>query len=589
MPPAVWWLCGLQLLLLVWQSLLVPTWRGPDEPNHADLVIALREGWHYPGYDERSLDPGIRASLALFDFGHDSRNLTAGEARPRTHRLTRGDLTNKGITMDLRVMGRPGTRNHMPQHPPGYYMLVAWLAAGADTVLPGDGFGSVDQEVGALRLLSLLVAVPLPLVAWWVARRAGAGPAGALAAAVVPLAVPQLTHIAAVVNSDALLVLLCGVLTAIVLRVAQGAVDTGTMVVAGLVTGAALFVKALAFVLPVWVLIAFAAGWRRGDRPMPKHLRGADRRWPPWAPPVAAYAGTAVVAGGWWWIRNLVVHGDISPSIEYATRLDTPAAADAPGAIDWGRWASDVVQRYWGAFGWIDVAVPETAVVVASAVVVVGVALALLPSRRRPVRARRAASAASATAAASNGSSEPGRSDAGSPLPPAVVGVLVAPTLLLAAFVAGNTYRLYQPGRVLAMVQGRYLFGGLIGLAVVVAVGWSRLGRRWVPPAFLVAALALQTAAVLAMLRYWWGPPRGSLGDQLAALGAWSPWPAGVVGIVAGLTVGVAGVSVWAVIRDSWSSLASAPVMPVVSTEASPAAPTTAADSEQDESHNAHV
>jgi hypothetical protein len=545
-PAGVVWLCGLHLVLLVAHSLVVPTWLGPDEPNHVDLAVGVREDRHYPAYDERHVDPGIRAALERFEFRRHARNLTAGEAPPRDARPTREALRDEGRSLDLGAMGRPGTGNHMAQHPPGYYALLAGLAEGVDVVTPGEGLGPVDREAGTLRWLSLLAAVPLPLVAWWVAREAGLAPGAATAAAVVPLAVPQLTHIAAVVNSDGLLVLVLGVLTGFVVRIARGATGMRTLAAAGLLSGAALLVKALAFVVPVWVLAAWAVGRRRAtppsDRPPTSpaagsSAAGSSAAWS-WLGPVAAYAACTLAVGGWWWIANLVRHGDISPSIEYATRLSDPPPGFRPDLGSWLRtWAPNMMQRYWGEFGWIDVALAGTLVVAATLWVAAGVVLAA----GRALRDRRAGGS-------------------GPDLP--VLGLLLAPTALLAVFVAANGYRLYREAGFAPLVQGRYLFGGLVGLATAVAAGWAALpavvrgdGRRpawaprWTAVGFLVGALALQAVALGAMLDFWWGAPAASRGERLDALVAWSPWPSGLVWTVVALLPVVAGLTLVSLTR----------------------------------------
>ena len=64
-------------------------------------------------------------------------------------------------------------------------------------LLPGDGLPSLDREIGLLRLANVLLLVPLPLLAFgpWCARLGGDDRAR-LVAAVVPLCVPQLAHVA---------------------------------------------------------------------------------------------------------------------------------------------------------------------------------------------------------------------------------------------------------------------------------------------------------------------------------------------------------------------------------------------------------
>lgn len=502
-PLLVWLLTACHVVLLVFHSVLVPTWRGPDEPKHVDLVVALAEDRVYPAYDQRVMDRGIRRSHSLVRYQEGSRHLRRDEAMPRADRPSRAELKESGQPADVELQGRPDL-NHMAQHPPVYYLYLAAGSLVTDAVFPGMGLGSYDQEVGLMRLLSLLLIVPLPLLAWATARLAHATEPAALAAAVVPLTIPQLTHVGAVVNNDALLVLLMGALTLLAVRFAAGHISRRSVVVAGALTGLALLVKAFAFVVPVWLAVAILWGCRR---------RG--RRW---VPVVAGYLGTAFVAGGWWWLGNLVRHGQLHPSTEYAKRLaEKPAGVDRDLSGWLADWLPNMSERFWGSFGWVEIPLPTPWTTAATALVVAGVAAAVV-SRRRPIPARTAVA-------------------------------LMLPTLLLAALVFLSGFRLYRASTVAAMVQGRYLFGGLVGLSVLVAVGLGRLlGRRepLLPVLLLVAAAAMQLRAVATLFDAFWGEEGSRIVESLAAAGAWSPWPPWVlmgltaVGTATAVATGVA-------------------------------------------------
>ena len=503
-PLLVWLLTALHAVLLVVHSLLVPTWRGPDEPKHVDLVVAVMEGRGYPGYDQRLMDRGIRRSHELVRYQEGSRNLRRDEAMPRAERPSRADLVARGRPAQVELTGKD--LNHMAQHPPAYYLYVAAGGVLTDALAPGSGLGSYDHEVATLRLLSLLLVIPLPLLAWATGRAAGASQRSSVAAAVVPLTIPQLTHVGSVVNNDTLLVLVMGILTLVAVRLATGNVTRRSAVVAGVLTGLALLVKAFAFVIPLWLVVALVSGYRRRDRRLASLL--------------ATYLGTAFVAGGWWWIGNVIRYGQLHPSMEYAKRL-----ADKPGSIDrdvsgWlADWLPDMSNRFWGAFGWVEVPLPAPLTTAATAVVVAGVAAALV-ARRRPL-------AGAATVA------------------------LVLPTLLLGILVFLSGLRLYLTSVVAAMVQGRYLFGGVVGLSVLVAVGLGRLlGRRapLLPILLLVAAIAMQLHAVATLLDAFWGEEGTGVMDSLAAVGAWSPWPPWVLVILTMLgtaTVVATGLAAW--------------------------------------------
>ncbi|MBW3651564.1 MAG: DUF2142 domain-containing protein [Actinobacteria bacterium] len=481
-PLLVWLVTALHAMLLVSHSVLVPTWRSPDETSHVDLVVALTEDGGYPAYDQRVMDPGIRASRELVEFSEGSRHLARSDATPRADRPSLRELREASPPPVVdRATGRGF--NHMAQHPPAYYLYLAAGSVVTEAVAPGDGLGSYDREVGVLRLLSLLLIVPLPLLAWAAARSAAASGPTAVGAAVVPLAIPQLTNIGAGVNNDALLLALMGALTLLAVRFATGHVTRRGVVLAGVLTGLALLVKAFAFVAPVWLLVAIVWGCRRRGRG--------------WGPLVGTYVGMALVTGGWWWLANLARYGSILPSLEYASRLrpaDSSVERDVSGWL--GDWLPHMSERFWGSFGWVEVPLPVPWTTAATAVVLVTVAAALVGRRR--------------------------------PLSRATAGVLLLPTLLLGVFVFVSGYRLYQLAGVAAMVQGRYLFGGVVGLSVLVAAGGSRLlGRRQalLPGLVLLAAAAMQLRAGTTLLDAFWGEEGTGIIDSLAAAGAWSPWP----------------------------------------------------------------
>ncbi|HLM63909.1 MAG TPA: hypothetical protein VK306_06395 [Acidimicrobiales bacterium] len=585
-PAAVWWICVLHLALLVGYSVLAPAWRGPDEPNHVDAVLALRDDRTYPAYDDRVVTPGIRGALAFGHFERRSRHLTAAEAVPRADRPSLAALEDEGLAADLRILNRPGVRNHITDHPPGYYLALAVVSEGVDLLNPGGGLGAYDREVGVLRVVSLLFMAPLPLVAWWVARVAGAGPSAALTAATLPLAVPQLTHISALVNNDGVLALLLAVLTGVVVCLGHGRVGLRTVAVAGAVTGLALFTKALAFAIVPWVVLGILVGRRRS--------LGSPRL----SAQLAVFSGATLLCGGWWWVANLVNHGDISPSIEYETRLSDPPDGFTPDFGDWAaNWVPKLARRFWGDFGWIDTHVPAVIIVGGTAVAALGLLLAMPRPRGRPVVAAGAAGApggalqgghpqvgASGTAGAPGAAGKAGvpggiegrrtaaaiaadrvagpndhdqpygdgtaavalpaggttprrrpgrrrggdrvrRDRPGRRIDKVTLVLLLAPFLLLHFFAAGNSFRLYRNAGFSPMVQGRYLFGGVAGVAVVVAFGWTRVLRRFTPLVALAVVVGTQAVAVLTILRYYWGAKDASLVERLQAVEAWSPWP----------------------------------------------------------------
>lgn len=240
-----------------------------------------------------------------------------------------------------------------------------------------------------------------------------------------------------------------GVLTLMAVRFATGRVGLRSAVLAGVLTGLALLVKGFAFVVPVWLVVAIVWGCGRGiRRPLPL---------------LAAYVGATFVAGGWWWVGNLIRYGQIQPSLEYVRRLsEAPPSAERDLSGWLADWLPNMSERFWGSFGWVEIPLPNRWTTTATAVVLVAVVAAVV--KRRP------------------------------PLAGAVTVALLLPTVLLGGFVFFSGLRLYQMSTVAAMVHGRYLFGGIVGFSVLVAVGLAHLLTRRAP---LLPAVLLMGAAAM--------------------------------------------------------------------------------------------
>jgi small subunit ribosomal protein S36 len=482
-PRAVWAITALHVGLLLAYSVLFASFRGPDEPQHVDLVRYVRETASYPSFDERNLGGGVFRALDEVRFDVPavrSRDLPGDQAPLRAGRPPFDELGS-----DLQTVA--DERNQLPSHPPLYYGLAAAVMEGSERLIPGEL--AFDQEVGLLRLLGALMLAPLPLLVYVTARRLGARPAVGITGALLPLAIPQLHHIGASVTNDNLLTLLIGTVTWLCVRIATGDTRVKTAAAAGLLSGLALLTKAFALFLPLMVVGAFGLAVARGSR-RNTALTGLG---------VAALL--TFVAGGWWWFRNLLVFGQVQTGI----KLLDAAPADFQPDVGW--WVSRYLRflpwRFWGWFGWFDVSLPAVLVTVATVVVLAGVVRAFV----RP-------------------GSGPSRSD---------LLLLLLPTGAIAAMVAVGAFQGYLRTGFDEGLQGRYLFPGLVGLAVVFGVGWGRF--RWGPPAVLAAALVMQATAAVTILGFYWG------GDSLVAearsMVAWSPWPAAVLA-VGGVALGAA-------------------------------------------------
>lgn len=498
-PRPVWGAVALFALALCGWSVLAPLGRAPDEAAHVDLILHLVAGEPYPEFDERFSSTGVVTAWIAYapgvDIGDGERWLTAESAPPRRERPTFRQWGGDRPTPSL---------NQMPQHPPLYYQLAAGALQVERAVWLGDDTSPLDREWHLLRLVNAALVVPLPLLAWAAARRLGAEERAATTAAFVPLAVPQLLHIGASVNNDNLLILLSGIVAVLVAGVLRGDGRRSTAAGIALVASLALLTKPFAYGLLPWIAVAY--GYQ-----MWQHRASWRRRV---APALIALV-PAVIVGGWWPVRNLVRHGQPFPSAldgEFARR--PPGFAPDPLAYAW-RFSRSIVQRFWGDFGYFEAPLPPVAVVLATATVALAAAVAL--GRRESHRG--------------NGHDPPPR------LALTVFGSLLVGLL---ALVAVHAYDLHQASGKTPFVQGRYLFGAVIPLSVIVGVGLSRLLGRWATLAVAGAATLLQADAAFVGLRAWWAEPDASIGRSVAAMVAWSPWPAPVLlalTVASGLTV----------------------------------------------------
>lgn len=500
-PRVIWLITALFGCLLLLYSILFPSYRGPDEPQHVDLVLHVQETWRYPEFDDRFIAQSIIDTLDVVSFHSRSRDLKAGDAPLRSSRPPLMALT-------------PGSsqRNHLTQHPPLYYYTLAVISEAVDIFTPGGALSRpFDMTVWTLRLFNLLLFLPLPAIAYRIVREMGGNPEIGVAAVLMLLAVPQLTHIGAVVNNDNLLVLLTAVLTLLLLRVARGDLSSRMAVGTGVVGGLALLTKASAAFIPAWIAVAYLLGGRRTALG-----RSAARRF-------GMATGLALVVGGWWWVRNWLAYGGVLVGI----RQLPPASGDfAPDVLWWlRRFVTWIVERWWGWFGWFDVRLPLWAVAMATAVVVGGVIAAVMVRRRR-----------------------------------ADVMLLLLPTVAIGGLVMAGAFRGYLVTGVTQAIQGRYLFPGIVGVVVVAAAGLGRVVRR--PEALVVSVIGfaalMQSTAVITALHFYWAPPgAGSLTGEARSMVAWSPWPGELVvalGVTAVLLAGWLGYEVFRLER--WNSYA---------------------------------
>ncbi|WP_239380725.1 DUF2142 domain-containing protein [Frankia sp. CIT1] len=485
-PGHIWLVTSLFGLLLASWSVLVPQYHAPDEPNQVDAVMRLvqGDGWPRPGNAFVTAD-GVGA-IAASPFGSHAYPyqltvdpIPARDAVPRHLRPAWDKLATAGQP--------PGSIQQIVQHPPLYY----WVNAAILTTLPSGGDTlRWDVTIGLLRMISVLMLTPLPLIIHATARRLRLPPAAATVAALTPFAVPQLLHIGSSVNNDNLLILLGALVTAAVAHILGGDTSARTATWTGLLTGLALLTKSFAVVLVVMVGAAYVAVRLRGTRL-------------PWRS--IALCGTMIIAaGGWWWLVNMIRWGTFQPSVP---GFPPGQYVGSDWTVYWSWMSTGLLGRWWGSIGWYEVELPLPLVLAASGVVIGLAACAVIRASGWTNRS-------------------------------SLLFMLWPTFALLVVVGAGAAVHVARTGHITG-ISGRYLFMGISGVAVLVGAGSAALGprsARWMPLALLTAAAGMQTESIKAVVDYFWRPRAGGAIDAWQAMAAWSPWPAVAVAVCFAMT-----------------------------------------------------
>lgn len=528
----------------VW-SVVAPLGEAPDETAHLALVLHVAAGDGYPEHD------GLRSPASTYRLCN--RYVSAIRACPRPGEVVtktairhhpRAEAPPKGARPtweDNGGAGRVGRANQMPQHPPLYYQAMATVLR-VERAANGGEPRALTQELALLRLFNALLLTPLPALAWWGARRFGLDETTSVAAALVPFGVPMLTHIGSTLNNDNLLILLGSAVVALTAGVLRGDRSLRTAVGLGLTCGLALLTKASAVVFPPFIVLAYVMGRRLTDdgsrvapAPVPSlapEPAGRAQAWGRATVPLTAAGATTALVSAWWYVGNRIRTGRFAPTVEdqnLTTALRPPGFQADLGAY-LVQFASLVNGRFWGSFGWYSVRLAWGLALVAT-LAVAGAAISAVATRSVP-------------------GLDPQERGRGRLL------VFLAPFVGLVGFVLARSWDLYSTTGRYVFLQGRYLLPGVVGLALVVAVGVRRAGR-WAPFVVLVPAAALQAWALHRCVSQLWGGPGLGPPDQLRALAAYSGWPGWVLkslAVAAALSGGGLALTLAAWFSRSWGT-----------------------------------
>lgn len=514
-PRLVWAATAMFAVLLAAWSVLLPLYEGPDEPNHVDLIMSVADGGAHPEYNTRQV--AVAVMNDCFDRTYTQRWCpTPGRPTPAMHVRRDGSVApDRGTDRTYDQLGgdAPTARpNQLAQHPPLYYRAMATVVQIERFVSPSDW--SLAREVALLRLVNALLLVPLPLLAWAAARRLGLARRVASVAALLPLAIPQLTHIGSTVTNDTLLVLLSSVAVVLAAGVIRGDRSWPTAAGLAVVGSAAMLTKASGVGVLVLVGVAYAVGW--WDR------TPAERRaeWRSWAMRLVVVAGAVVVLAGWWYLRNRFRYGTFTPSIDSESideRLQPPGFSPSIGT--WSeRFFAWMPARFFGWFGWFSARATFRLLVAASLAAGVLVAVGLGWPRTTDDEG---------DDRADGGDAGEGRASvrAASPARRLHLFALFSIGPVLLATVVVRAWGLYVKSGQFPFLQGRYLFPAIVAGAVVAAAGAFRLFGRWAATVVVAWSAVMQVDGIRTVLRTYWGTNESGVVDQVASVEAWSRWP----------------------------------------------------------------
>lgn len=467
-----------------------PIFETPDEGHHVGFIEWLRRGNGLPVQDPVR----DRVTPTLYAQEGSQPPLFYVLAALATAAMPTDDFEIAHAENPLSRIGQPATTHNVNSYRP--------------QTVPGDTWRLVMTLRAALVLMG---GVTVWLVGYLAERVSGRWAVGLLAASVAAFN-PMLVFINASVSNDNLVIVLntaaltLGAYVALSGRSAR----KRDLIGLGLLLGAAALTKlsglvvwpiaAAMLAVPVWSASAEARGlWRT-------QASGLLRQW-------LGVFGIAVIVCGWWYVRNVVLYGEV-----FGT--NTMVAIAGPRAIGLveliaQEWYGFFLS-FWAVFGVFTILAPEWVYTFVSALTlaaIVGGVWALGASVRS--------------------------GDWRRPTPARLIGVALAmmAALTLAALIRW-TQQTYAS-------QGRLMFGAIAPLALGLAYGWWALADRlhvgravWVVPIALAAlALCLPVAVIAPRYR----PPAtvveadlpqdfqridARLGDALDLLGvAYDPAP----------------------------------------------------------------
>ena len=305
-------------------AVYTPAWQSPDEPAHYNYVAQVAANGCCP-----VIEAGDWDSVYL-------------------ERL-------KSSRFDPALLGNLGRVQYEDHQPPLYYLVAAPL------------FRLTDGSLLALRLLSVLMGGVIVICVYLIAQALlPQRPWLAVGTAAFIAFLPQNVHILASVNNDALAWAIIALTLLVTILYLKGQRQWPIPIVSlaiplpwilGLLVGLGFLTKATTYFLAAVVLLAIF--WRRRDQYALTPLT-AKYFLKPLIQAGLQFLLPAILLGSLWWLRNLRVYGlpdFLGLQAHDQVVIGQLRTADYIAQVGWTAYFTNLVQTtfisFWGQFGWM--------------------------------------------------------------------------------------------------------------------------------------------------------------------------------------------------------------------------------------------
>ncbi|MCB9449991.1 MAG: DUF2142 domain-containing protein [Anaerolineaceae bacterium] len=444
-PTLRWFILILYVLLGILFAVRTPDWQAPDEPAHYNYIAQVATNGCCP-----TILPGDWDSAYLD--------------------------TLKSARFNIELLGSLSTIQYEDHQPPLYYLLASVV------------YRLTNGSLLALRLFSVVIGLGVVLcaeaVTRAVVRERQAVPLGVMAFVAF---LPQHIAMLSAVNNDGLAELIVGLTLLFTVRYLQGGA-TGNIKPwqLGLLVGLGFVTKLSTYFMAGVVVVALLLHWWEAEEiPSTRDLK--PYHWRALLRSLAAFLIPALLLGSIVWVANVNTYGfpDFFGQRQHNLVVaDQPRTADRIAEIGLMSYLSDAVEitfkSFWGLFGWMGLPMQNWIYYILFAVTFASVTgllgeLVIIPDK------------------------QPRQKD--SPAQRDVWRIIwLAGILAVLAYFYYNTEFL--------QLQGRYMFPGLIPIAIGMVIGlhtWGMILLKYVffSRTSLVAYFPLAVSLALALLDFY--------------------------------------------------------------------------------------